>query len=69
MRKPSEKKAEMLAYSLLGRYEIKSPIRDMDAVVRELGGTLEKGSGLDEVTHDIAVKKTGEDSFSIFISP
>ena len=60
---------EDLAYLVLDEYEIEPPIGNVYDMVKKLGGEIEEGTYTDEGVFDAAVKKTGENSFCIFLSP
>ena len=57
-----------LAQRVMDVYAIKTPISDMQAIVRKLGGTVEERRDFDDLC-DGTIQKQGDNSFTIVISP
>ena len=57
----------LLAERVISAYDIAIPIRDIDAVVRRMGGTIETQSIFDSI-YDGTIMKSGNNSFRIVIS-
>ncbi len=57
-----------LAQQVIAIYNIEIPITDIDAVVQRIGGTICEKLGFDDLC-DGTIKKAGEESFEIIVSP
>ncbi len=57
-----------LAQQVINAYNITVPITDINAIVRQMGGTIEEQINFDDLC-DGTIMKTGDSAFSIMTSP